>query len=129
MQPHRQQFLDSVRNTWVFLTALTALMEPGTLRQRITRHPSHRRWIVLHTAPVVASIPWLCFLRRVALYTHVQNDTCVTLFQGALVTLQPFTQRLELFMPFSGQVPHFTSSLLLFIRCRTLLIYMFNIVI
>jgi len=55
--------------------------------------------------------------------THQQNNTCVTLFAGAAVMLQPFIQHLAMFMPFSGQVPHFTSSLLLYIGYQTLPIY------
>ena len=41
--------LVSVWNTRVFRMALTALTEPRTIWQRITRFPSHRRRVVLHT--------------------------------------------------------------------------------
>jgi len=41
--------LVSVRNTRVFRTALTALTEPRTLWRRITRYPSPRRRVVLHS--------------------------------------------------------------------------------
>jgi len=36
------------------------------------------------------------------LYAH-QNDTCVTRFAVAAVMLKPFTQRLAMFMTFSGR--------------------------
>jgi len=65
------------------------------------------------------ALPLLC-IRNEVTYTHHQNDTCVTLFTGTPVTLLLFTQCLVLFMPVCGRVPHFTSRLLLFIRCRTL---------
>ena len=68
--------------------------------------------------------PVLC-IRNVVTYTLCQNDTCVTLFEGAPLTLYRLTQHLALIMPFSGRVPHFTSLLLLFIGCCTLP-YMFN---
>ena len=41
--------LVSVWNTEVFRTALTALTEPRTLWRRITRYPSPRRRVALHT--------------------------------------------------------------------------------
>jgi len=41
--------LVSVRNTRVFRTALTALTEPCALWRSITRYPSPRRRVVLHT--------------------------------------------------------------------------------
>jgi hypothetical protein len=41
--------LVSVWNTRVFQTALTALMKPRTLWRRITRYPSPRRQVALHT--------------------------------------------------------------------------------
>ena len=41
--------LVSVRNTQVFRTALMALTEPRTLWRRITRYPSPRRRVALHT--------------------------------------------------------------------------------
>jgi len=47
----------------------------------------------------VAHIPPLLFCD---VYAH-QNDTCVTLFAVAAVMLKPFTQRLAMFMPFSGR--------------------------
>jgi len=59
----------------VFRTALTALTESRTLGQSITHYP-------LHTY----------LLYFVVMYTHHQNDTCVTLFAGAAVMLKPFTQ-------------------------------------
>ena len=50
------------------------------------------------TSRIAYSPPLLC-----AWYTHHQNDTCVTLFAGAAVMLYPFTQRVEMFMPFFGR--------------------------
>ena len=41
--------LVSVRNTQVFRMALTALTEPRTLWRRISRFPSPRRWVALHS--------------------------------------------------------------------------------
>jgi len=41
--------LVSVRNTQVFRTALTALTEPHTLWRRISRYPSRRRRVALHS--------------------------------------------------------------------------------
>jgi len=78
--------LVSDRNTRVFRTALTALTEPCTLWRRFRRYP-------LHTY----------LLYFLVTYTHHQNDTCVTLFAVAAVTLKPFTQRVAMFMPFSGR--------------------------
>jgi len=78
--------LMSVWNTWVFQMALTALTEPRTLWRRITRYPSPRRQVVWHTY----------LLYFVVTYTHHQNDTCVTLFAGAAVMLEPFTQLLAI---------------------------------
>ena len=78
--------LISVWNTRVFRTALTALTEPRTRWGRITRYPSSRRRVALHTY----------LLYFVVTYTHHQNDTCVTLFAGAAVMLKPFTQRLAI---------------------------------
>jgi len=69
----------------VFRTALTALTEPCTLWRRITRCPSPRRRVALHTY----------LLYFVATYTHHQNDTCVTLFAGAAVMLKPFFRRVS----------------------------------
>jgi len=43
--------LVSIRNTWVFLAALTALMEPRIFGRRIKRDPSPRRRVALHTEP------------------------------------------------------------------------------
>jgi len=63
--------------------------------------------------------PVLC-VWNVVTYMHNQNDTCVTLFAGAPLTLYLLTQSLTLYMPFTGRVPYFTSPLLLFIRCHTL---------
>jgi len=60
----------------------------------------------------------LCAL-NVATDTHNQKDLCVIFFTGAAVMFQPFTQCPEIFKPFSGRVPHFTSLLLLYIGCRT----------
>jgi len=51
-----------------------------------------------YTLPV-AHIPPLLFGD---VYAH-QNDTCVTRFAVAAVMLKPFTQRLAMFMPFSGR--------------------------
>jgi len=99
--------LVSVRNTRVFRTALTALTDPRTLWRRITHY-------LLHTY-------LLCVV--VMMYTLHQNDTCVTLFARAAVMLKPFTQRLAMFMPFSGWVPHCTSPLLRYIGGHTLPIY------
>jgi len=78
--------LVSVRNTRVFRTALTALTEPRTLWRRITRYPSPRQWVALHT--------YLLYI--VATLTHHQKDTYVTLFAGAAVMLKPFTQCLAM---------------------------------
>jgi len=55
-------------------------------------------------------------LDSVMTYTYHQNDTCVTLFAGAAVMLKHFTQRLAMFMPFSGLVPHVTSPLIAIYR-------------
>jgi len=99
----------SVWNTRVFRTALTALTEPFTLWRRITGYPS-----------------LMYLLHFVVTYTHHQNDKCVILLAGAAVMLKPFTQRQAMFMPFSGRVPHCTSPLLLYIGCRTLPIYVFE---
>ena len=78
--------LVSIRNTRVFRTALMALTEPRTLRQRITRYPSPRQQVVLHT--------YLHYF--VVTFMHHQKDTRVTLFAGAAVMLKPFTQRLAM---------------------------------
>jgi len=78
--------LVSIRNTRVFRTALTALTEPLTLWRRIPRYLSPRRRVALH--------PYL--LHFVAMLTHHQKDTCVTLFAGAAFMLKPFTQRLAM---------------------------------
>ena len=78
--------LVSIRNTRVFRTSLTALMEHCTLWRRITRYPSPRRWVALHTN----------LLYCLVTYTHHQNDTCVTLFVVAAVMLKLFTQRLAM---------------------------------
>jgi len=85
--------LDSVRNTQVFRTALTALTEPRTLWWGITRYPSPRRWVALHSY----------LLYFLVTYRHHQNDTCVSLFAVAAVTLKPFTQCLAMCMRFSGR--------------------------
>ena len=53
----------SIRDTRVFLPALTALTEPGTLWQRIKCDPSPEWRVALHTYPVAAIIPRLVFLR------------------------------------------------------------------
>jgi len=82
-----------VRNTRVFRTALTALTEHRTLWRRIIRYPSPRWRVTLHTY----------LLYCVVTYTHHQNDTCVTLFTVAAVMLKSFTQRLVMFMSFSGR--------------------------
>jgi len=79
--------LFSVRNTRVFQTALTALPAHRTLWWGITRYPSQRRWVALHTY-----LPY-CVVK----YTHHQNDTCVTLFAVAVVILTPVTQSLAMF--------------------------------
>ena len=63
-----------------------ALTEPRTIWGRITRYPSPRRRVALHTY----------LLYFVVTYTHHQNDTCVTLFAGAAVMLKPFTQPLAI---------------------------------
>jgi len=76
-----------------------ALTEPRTLWRRITRSPSPRQRVALHTY----------LLYFVVRYTHHQNNMCVTLSAGAAVMLMQFTQWLAMFMPFSGRVPHFTS--------------------
>jgi len=78
--------LVSIRNSRVFRTALTALTEPRTLWQRITRYPLPRRRVPLHTY----------LLYFVVTFTHHQKDTCVTLFAGAAVMPKPFTQRLAM---------------------------------
>ena len=78
--------LISVWNTRVFRTALTALTEPRTLWRRITRYPSPRRRLALHTYLLYFAVT----------YMHHQNNTCVTLFAGAAVMLKPFTQRLAI---------------------------------
>jgi len=75
--------LVSVRNTRVFRTALTTLMEPRTLWRRIARYPSPRRRVALHTY----------LLYFLVTYTHHQNDTCVTLFAVAAVMLKLFFLR------------------------------------
>jgi len=78
--------LVSVRNTWVFRTALTDLMEPHTLCRSNTCYPLAWRRVILHTY----------LLYFVATLTHHQKDTCVTLLAGAAVMLKPFTQRLAM---------------------------------
>jgi len=98
--------LVSVWNTRVFRMALTALTEPRTLWRRITCDPSPRRLVALHTY----------LLYFVVTYTHHQNDTCVTLFAGAEVMLEHFTQCLAMYMPFSGLVPHFTPPVIAIYR-------------
>ena len=52
----------------MFRTALTALTEPCTLWQRIRRHLSPKRRVVLYTSFAMDIIPCLLFLRRVAVY-------------------------------------------------------------
>jgi len=59
--------LVSVRNTWVFRTALTALTEPRTLWRRITHYPSH----CIHT-------PLLCG----DVYALSERHVCYTLHRG-----------------------------------------------
>jgi len=76
----------SIWNTSVFRTAMMALTELRTRWKRITRYPSPRRWVALHTY----------LLSFVVTYMHQQNDTCVTLFAGAAVMLKSFTQRLAI---------------------------------
>jgi len=75
-----------IRNTRVFRAALTAPTEHGTLWRKITRYLSPRRRVALHTY----------LLYCVVMYTHRQNDTCVTLFAVAAVMLKPFAQRLSM---------------------------------
>jgi len=41
--------LDSIRNTWLFRTTVTALTEPCTHWRISTLFPSPSRWVVLHT--------------------------------------------------------------------------------
>jgi hypothetical protein len=60
--------LVSVRNTWVFLMALTALTEPRTLRLWMRPDPSPKRRVALHTSLVAAIVPCLWGLRPVALH-------------------------------------------------------------
>jgi len=60
--------LVSVRNTRVFLMALTALREPPACWQWIKRNPSPKRRAALHTYLVAATIACLVLLQRVALY-------------------------------------------------------------
>jgi len=78
--------LASVKNTWVFRTALTALTEPRTFWRRSTCYTSPRRRVTLH----------MYLLYFVVTFTHHQKDTCVTLFAGAAVLLKQFTQCLEM---------------------------------
>ena len=78
--------LVSVRNTWMFRTALTAVTEPRTLWRRITCYPSPSWWVALQTY----------LLYFVVTFTHHQKDMCVTLFAGAAVMLKPFTQHLAM---------------------------------
>jgi hypothetical protein len=63
--------------------------------------------------------PWLC-TRNVVTFTHNQNDTYVTHFGGDTIMLRPLTRHLQIFIPFSCQVQHYTSLLLQYIRCHTL---------
>ena len=66
--------------------------------------------------------PSLCCC-NVVTCTHHQNKTCVTLFTGAAVMLLPGTQRLAMCMPCFDHVLHHTSPQGLYIRCRTLRMY------
>jgi len=91
--PSSATTLVSVRNTLVFRTALTALMEHRTHWRRNTGYPSPRRRVALHTY----------LLYCVVMYTHHQNNTCVTLLAVAAVMLKLFTQRLAMYMSFSGR--------------------------
>ena len=108
----------SVRITRVFRTALTALMEPCALWRRYTHCPSPRWCMAFHTY-LLNFAPGI-----LVIYTHHQNDTCVTLFAGGAVMLQLCTQRLAMFMPCSGRVPQCTCQLMRSIECRTLPIYL-----
>jgi len=67
--------LVSVRNTRVFLPALTALTEPRALWQRIKQDPSLKRQVVSHTYHAVAIIPFLLFLQCVVLYITLWTIT------------------------------------------------------
>jgi len=71
----------------------------------------------------LAYVPALLCTWNVVTYTHHQNDTCVSVLAGAAGMLQLFTQCPGMFMPFPSWVPHFTSTLLLYIGSRTLTIY------
>jgi len=81
--------LVSVRNTRVFRMALTALTENRPFWLTITRYPSPRRRVALHTYLLYWAVT----------YKHHQNDACVTFFAVAAVMLKPFTQRLAVFNP------------------------------
>jgi len=50
--------LVSVKNSWVFQTALMALTEPCTIWQRITRFPLPTQWIALHTISKCILVTW-----------------------------------------------------------------------
>ena len=71
----------------------------------------------------VEYLPPLLCARNVMTYTHHRNDMCVTLFAGAPVIVQLFTQHLAMCMPCPSRVPHCTSPLLLDTGCSTLPIY------
>jgi len=62
--------LVSVWNTWVWRTALTTLTDRNTLWQRITRLPSPRRWVALHTHLHYLA-PGICSIRT----THVLHSS------------------------------------------------------
>jgi hypothetical protein len=77
-----------------------------------------------YTLPVAYIPPLLCTW-KVVTYKHYHNDRCVILVTGVAVMLQLLTQSLAIVMPCSGRVPHFTSSLLLYIRCRSFSTYVY----
>lgn len=66
-----------------------------------------------------AALPLLS-VRNLVTDTQHQINIGVTLFPVAPIMLKPFTERLALFMPINGRVPHFTTPHLPFIGCCTL---------
>jgi hypothetical protein len=75
-----------------------------------------------YTLPIAYVPPCHCDW-KVLTYTHHKNNTCVTLFGGAPVLVQPFTQHLVMFMPFLDRGPHCTSTLFHYFGCHTVPIY------
>ena len=90
-----------------------------------TWYPLTEDYTLVIAQPIgrVEYLPPLLCARNVVTYTCHRNATFVTLIAGATVMLWLFRQRLAMLMPFSGGVPHITSPLLLYFRCRTLPIY------